>query len=1134
MKNFWKPPFQLNEKARKMILTMKLTVFILFLTLMQVSATVYSQATKFTFRAENKQVVEVLRQIEESSDFRFFFLREQVDVERKVTVIAREATVEQILDELFRGQPVRYEFANESLIVLTRSDNPLGSVSGYLEANMQQPAVSGKVTDSAGQPLPGATVVVKGTMQGTVTNADGYYSLTNIPEDATLVFSFVGMKTQEVVVGDQTVINVTMEEETIGLGEVIAIGYGTQSKRDLTGSVSSVNANDFKDAQMINAVQALQGRASGVSVIQQTGQPGAPFMVQIRGVGTLGNTTPLYVIDGVVGAGGGNSINPNDIESIDILKDASASAIYGSRAANGVVLITTKRGKSGKPAINFDSYVGAQSVWKKLDVLNAQQYAEYSNEMQTNGGQPLIPALQNPSALKDVTDWQDVIFRNGIIQDHNVSVSGGNDNGRYLFSAGYFDQEGILKSTGFNRYSFRANSDFNIGRKLKFGESLLISHTKTYGVDEGSSQSLVNAIHMPTYITVYDETELGGYNGTDVADGCDPKNPLRILELTDRTLKYLALIGNAFLKYEILEGLEYKFSVSMDYTTGSTYNYTPKYTAGERDINQYSTLSESQSNNNTMSIENTLDYKKIIGKHKFSVLAGYTRQWYDGRNFGANVRDFPNNDIRVIGGAASIQSVSGSANDWSLASILGRVTYNYNDKYLLTSNIRRDGSSRFAPGNKYGIFPSFSVGWRLSEESFLKNSEIISDLKVKYGWGQLGMQEIGLYPYQATLTSGFKYVLGTAQAAVPAISQLHLSNSEISWETTTQSNVGIDLGLKNNSILFNLEYYMRKTDDMLIQVPVSISAGLKANPTLNSGSVENNGIDFMLNYRKELNDFKFDISANVGYLISNEVTSLGLRTQPLFGEQSYQRSVVGESIGHFYGYRVDRIYQTQEEVDADNALAVSKGWSLYQSGKTSPGDIRFKDLNGDGHITADDREIIGNPIPKWNYGLSLNASYRNFDFSMMLQGMAGYEVVNRNRLLMWESMTRSFNTITTVLDRWTPTNPSTTMPRAVAGDPNNNRRFSDRWMENGAYARLKSVTLGYQVPNSTLSKISNNTISNLRIYVAGNNLLTFTKFSAWDPEFTSRNSSFNNMYRGVAESIYPQARSFMFGINVGF
>ena len=768
-----------------------------------------------------------------------------------------------------------------------------------------------------------------------------------------------------------------------------------------------------------------------------------------------------------------------------------------------------------------------------MDLLNAKQYAEYANELQANGGQPAIPALQNPSALMDVTDWQNEIFRNGIIQDHNVNVSGGNDNGRYLFSAGYYDQQGILKATGFNRYSFRANSDFNIGKKLKFGESFQVSSTNTTGIDENSSYTLVNATYMPPYLPAYDPTEIGGYNGVDVADGTDPKNPLRILELTDRKVNRMGILGNAYLSYEIIEGLEYKFSVAMNYSIGTNYLYNPKYTSGERDINLYSTLSESASSGNGMQVENTLNYKKVIGKHKFSALAGYTRQWYDGRDFGVNVREFPNSGVRVVGAATTIQSVSGSESDWALASLLGRVTYNYDSKYLLTANIRRDGSSRFAPENRYGVFPSFSAGWRISEENFMKNMGLLSDLKLKYGWGQLGMQEIGLYPYEATLTSTIKYVLGDAQTPVPAITQLALSNRGISWETTTQSNFGVDMGLFNNSVTMNLEYYVRKTNDMLIQVPVATSAGLKFNPTLNSGAVENRGVDFMLSYQKQINDFTFGISGNASYLLKNEVTSLGARTQPLFGNTSYQRSVVGESIGHFYGYKVDRIYQDQAEIAADNAIAVQKGWTVYQTAKTAPGDIRFKDVNNDGRITADDREIIGSPIPRWNYGMTLNSAYKNVDFSLMLQGMADFEIVNKDRLLMWESMTRAFNTLTAVLDRWTPTNPSTTMPRAVAGDPNDNKRFSDRWMENGSYARIKLVTLGYQLPRQVLNSISNDAISSVRVYASANNLLTFTNTSTWDPEFTS-NKGNDNMYRGVAESIYPQARTIMFGIQIGF
>jgi len=998
--------------------------------------------------------------------------------------------------------------------------------------------IRGTITDlSTDEPLPGVNVLVKGTTTGTVTDVDGNFRLTVADDITTLVFSSVGYLSEEVEINGRNIINLSMSPDIQSLSEVVVVGYGTQRKEDLTGAVSSVDMSTVEDAPVINAVQALQGRAAGVSVVQNTGKPGAGFLVQVRGVGTLGNTQPLFVIDGIIGAGNANSINPNDIESIEVLKDASASAIYGSRAANGVVLITTKRGKAGKPTISLNSYYGLQQAWKKLDVLNAQQYAAYANELQANGGQPPIPALQNPSELRDVTDWQDELFQTAPIQDHNVSFSGGSENARYLFSAGYYGQEGIVRNSGFDRVSFRANSDFNIGEKIEIGESFLISNTNTYGVNENgfSERSLTNAVLMPTYISVYDPTEIGGFNGTDVADGSDPVNPIKNTDLYDREQKRLSILGNAYLNYEIIEGLSYRFSASVDYTTGRNYFFRPRYTSGERDINPFSFLDESFVSGNNILLENTLNYSKIIGKHEFGVLVGYTRQWFEGRNFGISVRDFPSDDTRVISAGNEVQSYSGAESDWSLASLLGRINYAYDNKYLLTANIRRDGSSRFADGNRYGIFPSFSVGWRISNEPFMENVGFIDDLKLRYGWGQLGNQEIGLYPWQATLTNTIRVIFGEAQSGFPAITQRELANRNISWESTTQSNWGLDMSMFNNMIDINLEYYLRTTNDMLLQVPVAKSSGIDRNPTLNSGSVENEGIDLALGFNKEYGDLRLSIGGNMSYLLRNEVTSLGDREQPIFGGGNFQRSIEGESIGHFYGFKVDRIYQNQAEVDADNEAAQAAGHSFYQTAAASPGDIRFLDLDGDGRVTGDDRDIIGNPIPKLNFGFNARAAFKNFDFSMMLQGMSGFEIFNRNRATQWETMQRAFNTVTTVLDRWTPENPSTTMPRAIAGDPNNNRRFSDRWMESGAFTRLKLLTIGYTVPPASLANITKGAVSSLRIYATGNNLLTFTDVSLWDPEFTNSNANgFNNQFRGIGESVYPQARSFMLGIQAKF
>lgn len=1127
-KNEWKHAHGWTfPRAVNFFRMMKLTLFLILLSLSGAMASKsYSQNTKLSLDFRNTTIKSVLGEIENKSNFFFLYSEKVIDVNRKVSINVIETGIEKILDLLFQDTEVSYTVKGRQ-IVLTSPD---ATNSLWRSQVGQQRTITGKVTDASGQPLPGVTVVVKGTIQGTVTDRDGNYSLSNVPGDGILVFSFVGMKTQEIVVAGKTSINVVMTEDVIGIEEVVAIGYGTQSEKTLTGSIASVDVNQLESAPILNAVQALQGRASGITVIQNNGKPGSEFKVQIRGVGTIGNTDPLYVIDGIVGAGSNNFINPNDIESIDILKDASAAAIYGSRAANGVVLITTKRGKSGiKPTINIDSYFGIQNVWKTVDVLNARQYAEYSNEMMANGGKPLVPALADPSALKDVTNWQNEIFRPAVIQDHNFSFSGGNDAGRYLFSAGYYSQDGIIINTGFDRFSFRANSDFNLGKKLKIGESFLISTTGS--LENNGGVALVHTIYFPPYIPVYDPTEIGGYDGPDVRDGTDAQNPVRLMMLPDATSKRIGVLGNAYLSYEIIKGLEYKFSASINYDTSKSYYYGPAYTSGERSFNLYASLSEGFSHGNNMLLENTLNYRKSIGKHSFSALAGYTRQWYEGRGFYASKRTFPTNDLRVMDAGQEMMSISGSENEWSLVSLLGRITYNYDSRYLLTANIRRDGSSRFADGHQYGVYPSFSVGWILSEEPFLKNSPVISNLKLKYGWGQLGMQEIGNYAYQATLTNTIKYVLGTTQVPVSAITSRTLANRDISWESTTASNIGLDLGLFDNSLTTSLEYWIRHTNDMLIPVPLPVSSGIMSDPTLNAGAVDNKGLDFDLGYKKRINDFNFSINANVSYLISNKVTSLGDRTQPLFGAVNYARSVVGEPIGHYFGFMVDRIYQGQAEIDADNALPKPTGVKVYQSANTKPGDIRFKDLSGDGRINADDRAIIGNPVPKWNYGLTITAGYKNFDFSMMFQGMSGFDIVNRIRILYTESMIRSMNSYSTVLNRWTPTNPSTTMPRAVANDPNGNARFSDRWIEDGSYVRLKLMTIGYQVPDVLLNKIAKGVISSVRVYATGNNLLTFANNSLWDPEGTGN----DNMYRGVIlYDNFPQARAFMFGIQAGF
>jgi len=1083
-------------------------------------------------KANKLELRKVLSRIEAEVDVKFVYSSTVIQPDRRVSVKAEQRKLSEVLAMVLEPLDISYRVIGGQIMLTTAPANQTTLTEIEKALLIVEKTVSGTVSGENGDALPGVSVVLKGAQRGTTTDAEGRFEV-SVSEtgSAVLVFSFVGYKTQEISVGAQSSIQVSMVTEDKALNEVVVVGYGTQRRKDLTGAVSIVNVAELESVPLINSAQALQGRAAGVTVTQATGRPGAPFVIQVRGVGTIGNTDPLFVIDGVIGAGGGNNINPNDIESIQVLKDASAAAIYGSRAANGVVVITTKRGKSGKPRISFDSYYGVQNVWKKLDVLNAQQYAEYSNEMQTNGGQPPIAALANPSSLRDVTNWQDEVFRAAPIKEYNLSLSGGNDNANFMISGNYYKQDGIVITNGFERYAFRANSDFKIGKRLKIGESMALAFTTDRNTDEAFA--LTQAVYMPTYLPVYDPNDATQFAGPNVVDGMDAKNPVRIMRLQDRRNRNFSLIGNVYADVSILPGLNYRFSLGLTYGIGTNYNYLPQYRAGERDINQFSTLSESANWGVSPLLENTLNYTKQFGKHELTVLGGYTRQWSNYRSLGANVRNFPTTTVRVLPFATELQSVSGGAGSWALTSLLGRFNYQYNDKYLLTASLRQDGSSRFAPGKRYGVYPSVSAGWRISGEEFLANSTVVNDLKLRVGWGQLGMQEVGDYPYQGGLFNTSRYVFGTAQAAVPAISQRELANNDISWETVTTTNVGLDASLLSNALTISLDYFTRQTNDILLQLPLPPSSGISVSPTVNGASVNNQGLELAVGLRRTMGDFTISLNANGSYLLKNEVTSLGDRTQPIFSSGSINRTLQGYNIAHFYGHRVDGIYQSQAEIDRVNENAVAKGATFYQTARTSPGDIRFKDINSDGVINGEDREVLGTSIPLFNYGANLTMGYRNFDFSMMFQGAGGNYIYNKDRALFTESMTRSFNTFTTVLDRWRPNNPSTTMPRAVAGDPNGNARFSDRWIEKGDYGRLKLVTLGYTLPGSVLSKLTKDSGSRLRVYLTGQNLLTFTKVSTWDPEFTGRNN-FNNLDRGTAESIYPQARTFLIGLQATF
>lgn len=1020
----------------------------------------------------------------------------------------------------------------------------------------QDSVINGVVTDEAtGEPIPGVNIIIEGTTTGTVSDINGQFQL-NAPQDATIVFSSVGFATETIPVNGRAVIDISLAQDVQSLSEVIVVGYGTQERARVTGAISSVSSEEISALPVASLDQALQGRAAGISVAN-TGSPGVSPIVRIRGLGTVGNNDPLYVIDGMPVSGGNatggtnnmsssggiNSINPNDIESIQILKDASAAAIYGSRAANGVILITTKKGSKGKTNINLDAYIGIQTAWNQLDLLNSDQYVAYGKDL-TRDTEAGIPArLNDLGEYANVeTDWQDEMFRTAPIQDYNVSITGGGENSLFNVGGGYFKQEGIMLGTGFERYSMRANSEFTLG-KFKVGETLTLSlsERKNEPYNGGRSQ-IEHMIKMVPYIPVRDADYLGGFRATDAMDGTDPENPVLNAYLRRNVDKNVKVLGTAYATYEILDGLQYKILLGLDLNLGYNDQFTPRYAPSDTyHLNPTADINQTRSQYISPLISNQLSFDKTFGKHTLGAIAVIERQTSTFATTGGAGETALTDDLEVLSGLEN-PAITGTKSEYALISYLGRVNYDYNGKYLFAASVRRDGGSRFGT-EKWGTFPAVSAGWRLSEEAFMADFGFISDFKLRGSWGKTGNDAIGNYVYQATIDGQHPYILGGA--LVPGYTLRALANPDVQWETTTMTNIGLDLGFMNESLRASLEYFHNETEDMLLSVPIPPSLGYDVAPVFNVGSAVNKGFELSLGYYKSTGDFQWSLNGNVSF-VKNELTSLGVGNS-ITGQQfeGYNTTFAeeGEPIGYFHGWVVDGIFQSQAEIDQANALDGNES-SPYQVAATSPGDIRFKDLNGDGAITNDDRTNLGHYLPDFSYGLSGSANYKNFDLSIFVQGVSGNEILNLNRYDL-EGMTRLFNSGTAVLDRWTPTNTDTDVPRAIATDPNGNARVSSRFVEDGSYLRIKNLAIGYTLPSGILNSFGKGFIKNIRIYVSTQNLLTITDYTGYDPEIGVRPDLANNansgnpgnsptLNSGVDYGQYPQARTFIGGIQIGF
>ena len=1104
-----------DKKSTNFLMVVKLLLVFVLTTIFQVNAATYGQ--NVTLNVKNASLKEVLDVLRKQTGYHFLYRTEMLNQTRQLNINVNNEPLIKVLEKCFEGQPLTYSI-NEKTIVLRERPVPL-------QQNVQQTRITGTVKDATGLAMPGVGIKVKGTTTTSVTDTDGKYVI-NAGGNSTLVFSYVGYAEQEVAANGRTNINITLVESEAELSEVVVIGYGTVRRKDLTGSVASVKGADIKSQGVSDITRSLQGKMPGVTIESAGGDPGAGTRILIRGVGTLGNATPLYIVDGVQVASI-NNLNQTDIESVDVLKDASAAAIYGSRAANGVVLVTTKSGKSGAPVVQLTANVGVQSKSSSVDVLNAQEWATVHNQAHANAGLTPLALASNPVALGEGTDWQDAIFRSAPVQQYNLLVSGGSESSKYSVSGGYNDQQGIVDVTGYKRYNLRVKTETTKGR-LKFGETILLSREKFVTMPAGwggqGGNPVGSAIKMIPAFKIYNPDALGGYDGAS-GSVVNIANPVAQLHLNDINRENTSILANAFGELKIIEGLKYRLNLGYTNVFNSNYDYYKRYQIGGLFSHPTNDISLGKDQNVLLLLENTLSYDKVFGKHSIQALAGYTYQ-SNNYNYTSTARTDLPDGIDQIDAGAGIVSNSGNRIENNLISALGRLIYSYDDRYLLTASFRRDGSSRFGANNRYGNFPSVALGWNIMNEDFFEPLEkTFSNLKLRASYGVLGNQEIGDYQYSAAVASNINYVVGANQQRWFGSIQTAFASPNIKWETTKTSNFGIDAGFFGNKLNLTADYFVKKTTDVLLNVPIPGSAGSVSNPVVNAGTLRNNGVELGLSYGNTAGKLSYNLFGSIS-AVRNKVIELGTGSQQIFGGQPNHHGATstlteaGGSIGSFYLIEALGIFNSQAEIDA-----YAKEGKLIQP-NAAPGDVKFFDKNSDGQINNLDRVNLGSPFPDFEYGLGINASIHNFDLALFFQGSQGNKIYNGLAQDL-QSTNLQMNYSKSTLNAWTPSNQSN-IPRVTANDPNLNSQTSSRFLEDGSYFRMKTLQLGYTLKDDFAKKLR---ISSFRTYVSADNIFTITNYTGFNPDLGRTGSIFD---RGVdyGHVAYPLARTISLGIQL--
>jgi len=1118
-------------------------LFCLFSILITVKA--FSQKQSISLNYTDTSLERIILEIEKQSEYRFFFEQSGINLQPKVSIQIRNASIVEVLEKLFANTSYSYQIIDRHIILSQEK-----SVAAKPPVVSTFRSVRGIVTNKNMETIPGVTVIIKNTNTGTITDRYGNFKVEIPLGYDSLVFSYVGMKREEIAIGKKTQLNVVLEPEIIGVDEVVVVGYGDQRKSDLTGAITTIEVDNARKMPVAGFDQALQGKAAGVLVTSTSGSPGGGTTVRIRGIGTVNNNNPLFVIDGIP-TDDIRFLNMDDIDNVEILKDASATAIYGNRGANGVILINTKKGRPGAPVITADTYIGMSDVWKNPKMGDSKQFAAINNlavkngnESEGNGAYKYIEEFSDPNSFSGGTNWWKLITRKALVNNHNFSISGGNEMNKYLMSLSYLSQNGTIKGSEFDRLTFRVNNEYKLSDKATFAFNTNFSQAnrKTIQEDDLDGGIVFTSIVLDPITSGNERPEndpirvkYGEFSRWYESVYSNKYNPVAQIGRSLNSWIQLRFFGNLTFNYTFNKHLSYRSIFGTDIRRSEYNNFNPTYWMDSDSKNDVNTVSKDLGKNSDWVYENTLTYKGLLGKnHDLTALLGMTVEGGKYEEVLSSKRNVPGNDeyLRYLSSATTDPNVNGAVSDYGLYSYLGRINYSYKSRYLVTASARADGSSKFAKGEKWGYFPSVSGGWRISGEKFftkLNLQKYMDDLKIRLGWGQVGNQNISDNAFRTLIAGGNtrRYVFD--EKVVQGYAPINLGNKDLTWETTESTNLGIDFILFKNKISGSIDFYDKQTKNMLLKLPVPLSAGLPDSPWTNAGDIENKGFEFSTTYHNKWRELNFRVNLNVS-AYKNKILSLGGGEPIMGGEQRLgytTKTMVGHPIGEFFGYVVEGVFQNQKEVDAANALSSEDIY--YQDIMTRPGDFKFKDLNGDGRITGEDRTFIGSPHPDFTYGINFSGEYHQFDISIFLQGSQGGDIFNVFKYFTHQN-TGYFNAPAGMIEQaWHGEGTSNTQFQISASTANNNLRASSWYIEDGSFLRIKNLQIGYNLNKWFCKKLG---IAECRIYLGGQNLYTFTHYSGLDPELADLTGSPLNS--GIDFAKYPQPRTIMTGLSIKF